>query len=246
MPVNSRRHLLAALLVIVSAIIWSWVVVDDPNPWHRDTATILAASLIVIAAFAVAGILIENSRLGYWLAVATIAAEAVIALLHRQSVSWYVGVGFLGFGAFLLSDPALGGWIRRRTSAAPVPAKAVALGIVLLASPGATAVTTLGIQPGRLGVLALVGWATLLIYARRLPGALLVARAGPPLLALGSIWLPPPGRWVWLALMGLATSLAASSEVRLAIRPLIERGSRLMIPPELAPEEIRRALGKDS
>ena len=243
---TNRRHLLAALVTFVSAIVWSWVIVDDPSPWHRDTATILAASIIVIGAFAVAGILIENSRLGYWMAVANIGAAAVIALLHRQSVPWYFGAGLLGLSAFLLSDPGLGGWIRRRASAAPVPAKAVALGIALLASPGVTALATLEMQPGLLTVLTLLAWATLLIYARRLPGALLVARAGPPLLALGSIWLPSPGRWVWLVLMGLATYLATSSEVRLAIRPLIERGSRLMIPPELAPEEIRRALGKDS
>jgi hypothetical protein len=42
-----------------------------------------------------------------------------------------------------------------------------------------------------------------------------------------------------------ATYVAASSDVRLAVKPLIEGGSRLMIPPELAPEDIRRVLGQD-
>ena len=45
--------------------------------------------------------------------------------------------------------------------------------------------------------------------------------------------------------MVAASYVAASSDVRLAVRPLIEAGSRLMIPPELAPEHVRRVLGKD-
>jgi hypothetical protein len=45
--------------------------------------------------------------------------------------------------------------------------------------------------------------------------------------------------------MALASALAWSKEVRLAIRPLIERGSRVSIPPELLSDEVKRAAGID-
>jgi hypothetical protein len=54
--------------------------------------------------------------------------------------------------------------------------------------------------------------------------------------------IPPPGRWIWIAGQITALALAWSSEVRLAVRPLIERGTKVLIPPELAPEEIRRMI----
>ncbi|MGH8958270.1 MAG: hypothetical protein ACRDVK_06310 [Acidimicrobiia bacterium] len=240
------RHWWGAGITIASAVVWSWVLLAEPAPWHRDTALVIAASLLVVVTVAVVAVLIESSRLGYRLLVAAAAVEAVVALLHRRSVPWYGGVAMLGVTSFVLADPSLGGWVRSRATAAPVPSKAVGLEIILLASPGITGLVTLAKPPGLLGALTAASWLALFVYARRLPGALLLARAGPPLLALGAIWIPPPGRWLWLALMSVATYLAASSEVRLAVRPLFERGSRLMIPPELAPEEIRRALGKDS
>ncbi|MGH8923193.1 MAG: hypothetical protein ACRDWA_00890 [Acidimicrobiia bacterium] len=240
------RHLWASGLALASALIWSWALVDEPAPWHRSSAVILAATLLVVTTLGVVAILIESSRLGYRLIVAATAIEATVGLLHERSGAWYIGVAMLGPTAFMLADPTLGGWVRRRASAAPVPTRAVSLGMILLAATGICALVTLEKDPGPLGVLTAASWLVLFVYARRLPGALLSARAGPPLLALGTIWLPSPGRWVWLGLMISATYLASSGDVRLAIRPLIERGSRLMIPPELAPEEIRRALDKDS
>lgn len=205
----------------------------------------LSASILVVTALGVVAVLIESNRLGYRLLVASAVIEATIALLHGRSVLWYVGVAILGVSAFVLADRTLGGWLRSRASAAPVPTRAVALGIVLLLAPALTALITLQRASGVIGGLTAISWVILFVYARRLPGTLLAARAGPPLLALGTIWLPAPGRWLWLGLMIGATYLAASSDVRLAVRPLIEAGSRLMIPPELAPEEIRRALGKE-
>lgn len=221
------------------------MLVDDPRPWQRGTAFVLIASLLIASALAVVAILIESSRLGYRLGVATVVIEATIALLHQRTTPWYIGVVLIAATSFALADPRLGGWIRGRTSTAPVPTKAVILAMILLTAPGVAALVSLGDDPGALPWLAGLSWLALLVYARRLPGALLTARAGPPLLALGTLWLPSPGRWLWLGLMVAATYVAASSDVRLAVRPLIQAGSRLMIPPELAPEHIRRVLGKD-
>jgi hypothetical protein len=220
------------------------VLFDRPAPWHRDTAFILIAALLVVTALAIAAILIESSRIGYRLGVATLVVEATVALLHSRSPGWYVGAVLIGASSFFFAD-RLGGWVRERTPDAPVPARAVALAMIILAAPGLSALVTLGAAPGALPWLAGSAWFLLLVYARRLPGALLAARGGPLLLSVGAVWLPDPGRWLWLGSMLLGSYLASSAEVRLAVRPLIEPGSRLMIPPELAPEEIRRALGKE-
>lgn len=239
------RHWWATSLALGSALVWTWVLIAEPAPWHRTTAFILAASVLVVTALGVVAVLIESSRLGYRLLILMVGVEAIVALLHRRSTPWYLGLAMIGATSFTLADRTLGGWVRSRASVAPVPSRAVALGVLLLIAPGATALVTLEKASGPLGALALASWLVLFVYARRLRGALLAARAGPPFLALGAIWLPAPGRWLWLGLMIAATYLAASSDVRLAVRPLIETGTRLMIPPELAPEEIRRALGKD-
>lgn len=239
------RHWWATLSTLACCLTWAWVLVDEPRPWHRDTSFVLVASLLIASALAVVAILIESSRLGYRLGVATVVVEATIAVLHERTTPWYFGVLLIALSSFLLADPRLGGWIRGRTSAAPIPMKAVVLAMTLLGAPGLAALVTFGDDPGPLAWLAGLSWLALLVYSRRLPGALLAARAGPPLLGLGTLWLPSPGRWLWLALMIAATYSAASSDVRLAVRPLIETGSRLMVPPELAPEHIRRVLGKD-
>jgi hypothetical protein len=208
-------------------------------------AYVLIAALVVVSALAIAAILITNSRIGYRLGVATLVTEAIVALLHPRSPAWYVGAVLIGASSFFFADPRLGGWIRGRTTAAPIPSRAIALTLILLVAPALTALVTLDAAPGALPWLTGLAWLILFVFARRLPGALLAARAGPPILAIGAIWLPDPGRWLWLALMLSASYLAASPDVRLAVRPLIEKGSRLMIPPELAPEEIRRALGEE-
>ncbi|HKZ19484.1 MAG TPA: hypothetical protein VJQ57_05175 [Acidimicrobiia bacterium] len=239
------RHWWATLSTLACSLAWAFVLVDEPRPWHRGSSFVLVASLLIASALAVVAILIESSRFGYRLGVATVVIEATIALLHQRTTLWYLGVMLIAVSSFLLADPRLGGWIRGRTSAAPIPTKAVILAMTLLGAPGVTALVTFGDDPGALPWLAGLSWLALLLYARRLPGALLAARGGPPLLALGTLWLPSPGRWLWLGLMVAATYVAASADVRLAVRPLIEAGSRLMIPPELAPEHIRRVLGKD-
>ena len=240
------RHWWATASTLASSVAWTWVLIDEPAPWRRNTSFILVACLLIATALAVAAILIESSRFGYRLAVSVIVIAATIALLHERTAPWYFGVALIGASSFLLADPTLGGWVRSTAAAARIPRRAVALTMVLLAAPGLTALVSLSDDLGTLPWLAGASWLLLFLYARGLPGARLIARAGPPVLALGSIWLPSPGRWVWLGQMIAATYLAASSDVRLAVRPLIERGSRLMIPPELAPEEIRRALGRDS
>jgi len=80
---------------------------------------------------------------------------------------------------------------------------------------------------------------------RRVPGAVAAVRIGAPILIAGAVLLAFPGSVIWAVSMVVASVLAWSKAVRLAIRPLIERGSRVSIPPELLSDDVRRAAGID-
>jgi hypothetical protein len=128
---------------------------------------------------------------------------------------------------------------------APVPSKAIALGMVLLEAPIITALSQVDGSGDATVWLALAAWGILIAFVRRLPGAVALVRIGSPLLTAAGALLELPGAALWSILMALASVLAWSKEVRLAVRPLIERGSRVSIPPELLSDEVRRAAGID-
>lgn len=236
--------MLAALVVVASALTTGAVLFLSPAPWHAQAAAVLGSSVVVLAAVAVVAIVVENSRLGYALAVATLAIEIVVTIRRPIDPWWWVLVVLMAGVAVLLSDPGLGGWVRGRASSAPVPILALVLAVLLLTAPALTALPNSGDHPGTLVALTVAAWGLLLAYVRRFPAALAVLRIGTLGLLAGASALSSPGRWVWLCLMLAAAILSWTASVRLAVRPLIEKGTRLMIPPELAPEEIRRAIEK--
>lgn len=238
-PPMRGRHLWAAGALLATSLVTNGLLVVSPGPWHTTTVIVLAASLVIWAAVAVVTILLENSRLGYFLGLFVLGICAVIAGLLPISTLWWIAAVILAIAAFLLSDPTLAGWVRQRTSAAPVPARAVLLALVLLTIPGLSALAMAG-EPGPLPFLAGIDLVLLLAYVRRPAYSLAAVRLAPLLLVIAGWWLPSPGRWVWIAGQLGAFALAWTKEVRLAVRPLIERGTSVMIPPELAPEEIRK------
>ncbi len=237
------RHLWASGALLATALVTSVLLVAPRGSWHPTTAVVLAASLVIWAAVAVVAILLENSRLGYFLGLFALLISAVIAVLQPISLLWWAVVALLAIAALLFSDTSLGGWVRQRTSAAPVPTRAVLLALLLLTIPGLTALTLSDAEPRRLLVLTGIDLLLLLAYIRRPAFALAAVRVLPIALAFAGWWLPSPGRWVWITGQLGALALAWTKEVRLAVRPLIERGSRVMIPPELAPDEIRKMMG---
>jgi hypothetical protein len=189
--------------------------------------------------------MLESSRLGYWLGLSALGLMLVVAGLRPLDTVWVIAIALTAVGALLMADRKLGGWIRVEGPVAPVPRRAVALGLVLLAAPIISALSSIGGSADAIVWLALAAWAILFAYVRRLPGALGVVRIGLPLLVGGSALLELPGVVIWGALTLVASVLAWSKEVRVAVRPLIERGSRVTIPPELLSDEIKRAAGID-
>jgi len=217
----------------------------EPAPWTEIAGAVLGAGLVVVTAVAVTAVMIESSRFGYWLGVSGAGLMLVIAGIRPIDTAWIVAATFTAIAGVLMADRRLGGWIRTEGPVAPVPSRAVGLGLALLSAPILTALSLVDGGGDAILWLGLAAWAILITFVRRLPGAVALVRIGAPLLIAGAALLELPESALWGVLMGVASVLAWSKAVRLAIRPLIERGSRVSIPPELLSEEVRRAAGID-
>jgi hypothetical protein len=236
------RHTSASAAILAASVAWAVTLVLDSD---TEATAVAATGLVVVAAVAAVAVMVENSRIGYWVGVFGLGLMLVVASLTEVSAAWIVSIVLTSISSVLMADPRLGGWIRAEAPVAPIPNRATALGGLLLVAPIATAISRIDSRGGSLIWLSLATWGVLLTYVRRLPGAVAAIRIGLPVLAGGGVLLDFPAALVWAGLLVAATALAWSKEVRLAVRPLIERGSRVSIPPELLPDDVRRAAGLD-
>ena len=241
----ASRHLWASVAVLTAAVAWAVALLIDPDPWTESAGAVLGTGLVVVTAVAVTAVMIENSRFGYWLGVSGAGLMLVIAGIRAIDTAWVTAVILTAVGGVLLADRRLGGWIRMEGPVAPIPARAVTLGLVLLAAPIVAALSVVDGSGNAIVWLALASWSILFLFVRRLPGAVGAVRIGAPILIAPSAFLNFPGAAIWGVLMVGASVLAWSKAVRLAVRPLIERGSRVSIPPELLSDDVRRAAGID-
>jgi hypothetical protein len=241
----ASRHIWASVALLLAAVAWAIALFIEPAPWTESAGAVLGAGLVVVTAVAVTAVMIESSRLGYGLGVSGAGLMLVIAGVRTIDAAWVIAVTLTMISGVLLADRRLGGWIRVEGPVAPVPTPAIALGLVLLGAPILAALSVVDGSGEAIVWLALTAWGILIAFVRRLPGAVALVRIGAPLLIAGGALLELPGATLWGILMGLASVLAWSKAVRLAIRPLIERGSRVSIPPELLSDEVRRAAGID-
>lgn len=244
-PSMSSRHLWASIALVLASIAWAVALFIEPSPWDATVAAVIASGLLVMVAVSIVAIMIENSRFGYWLGVSGLGLMLVVAGLRAIDPAWVIAVALTTVAGVLIADRRLGGWIRVERPVAPVPNRATALGLLLLVAPILTALSFLNGSGSAIVWLALAAWGVLIMFVRRLPGAVAAVRLGIPLLIGASTVLHLPGAAIWAVLMLIASVLAWSKPVRLAIRPLIERGSRVSIPPELLPDDVRRATGID-
>jgi hypothetical protein len=241
----ASRHIWASVALLLAAVAWAIALFIEPAPWTESAGAVLGAGLVVVTAVAVTAVMIESSRLGYGLGVSGAGLMLVIAGVRAIDAAWVIAVTLTMISGVLLADRRLGGWIRVEGPVAPVPTPAIALGLVLLGAPILTALSVVDGSGEAIVWLGMTAWGILIAFVRRLPGAVALVRIGAPLLITGGALLELPGAALWGILMVVASVLAWSKAVRLAIRPLIERGSRVSIPPELLSDEVRRAAGID-
>ena len=241
----SSRHLWACVALLLAAVAWATALFIEPAPWSENAAVVIAAGLLVTVAVAIGAVMIESSRMGYRLGIFALGLMLIIGGLRSLDVVWAIATALTALSALLMADRRLGGWIRLEGPVAPVPWRATLLGLVLLGAPILTAILLFHPSGDAIAWLTMAAWGVLLVYVRRFPGAVGIVRLGSPLLVAGSALLELPAAVIWAALMVVASLLAWSKEVRVAVRPLVERGSRVTIPRELLSEEIKRAAGID-
>jgi hypothetical protein len=230
---------------MLTSLAWTIDLAATSRPWVPEAAAVLGAGLLVAAAVSVVLILVQSSPLGYRLAWGLLVVEGIIAAVGPVTPLWWTGVALLAVTGALLTDASLGGWIRQRPPATPVPGPAVALSLILLGVGPAAALVSGANDPGRLPLLTAVTWLVLAWYVRRWPGREWAPRLATPVLAAAGWLLPAPTRWVWVAGMVAAVALSWTSATRLAVRPLVERGHPIPIPPELAPADVLHSAGLD-
>lgn len=242
---KSLRGFVASFLVIASALVWAAALTADPGIWDPGAAMIIGAGLIVAGSVAVAAILVQSSPLGLRLAWTVLAIEALIAFYRPLSPAWVVGIAFLTAAGVASVDSTLGGTLRQLPPPSPIPSHAIALCLTLLAAGPIAAVGSLGAKVGRLGIITGITWLVLLWYIRLWPGREWAVRLMAPVLLLLGFTLPAPASLIWMGHLAAATALAWTSGARLAVRPLVERGHPVPIPPELAPPEVLHSAGID-
>lgn len=224
----------------------AWTVVLATSTVNRSGMGIvlLAVSLWIATVVALTGMLVARARWARRLGLGVTAAQGALALLIPLGAWWGVALILSALTAVSLGGPWLDGVIRGRPSASGPPTRAVLLPLILIGVPYLLGYSdAAGLEALIVAVAALVAafW-----FIRILPGAVAAVRIIWPALALGLAFSMewPAGVTTAAAAVAVAT-LAWHSSVRHAVHPLIETGSRVAIPPELAPPEILDAADVD-
>ncbi len=121
LPSMASRHVWAAGVLLFAAVAWAVALFIEPAPWNESTAVVIGAGLLITASVAVVAMMIDNSRLGYWVGVSALGLMLVIAGLRRLDAFWVIAISSTALGALLMADRRLGGWIRMEGPVAPVP-----------------------------------------------------------------------------------------------------------------------------
>lgn len=239
-----RAPTLVSVGLLLSTAAWT-VVLAASGAGRSDVAVILIAlSLWIGTVASLTGMLVARARWARRLGMAVTAAQGAVGLLLPPDLWWGVALALSASTAVSLGGPWLDGIIRGRPSASGPPTRAVLLPLVLVGVP-----YLLGLADAEGAVplvVALSALVTAFWFIRTLPGALAAVRILWPGLTL-ALSVPmggPPGVVAAASAVGVG-ALAWHSSVRRAIHPLVESGSRVAIPPELAPREILDAADID-
>ncbi|MGD2061727.1 MAG: hypothetical protein PVF87_12720 [Acidimicrobiia bacterium] len=240
-----RRPQATAAAMFASATTWAGIA-STTDVYPTSSSLVLGAGLLVVTAVSIVGMVAGASRWALRLALATAAVMVALGLVFPLTPWTITAMALAGAAAAGLAGTGFDGMIRQRPPADGPPARSVLLSLLLLVSPSAWALAA----PDGLGVSGLaavaVTWATMAWYVKAAPGALLVARVIAPLVLVATAILEgaPVGFAVAVTAAGLV-ALAWTVDARIAVHPLAEPGTRVPIPPELAPRDVLDAAGID-
>lgn len=240
-----KRTIAVSLLLTAVTISWS-ALLFTAGPWASDAAAVIAAGSIALAAIGVTGMLVASSRWGRWLSVIVAFAMPALAVSLPISAWWIANLVASAMVVSSLAGTATSGVIRKLPRADGPTPRVVAFMLVLAGLPPVVAV----VSPGGLGIpewmMITVSIVAAIAYAKATTLSIVAVRLGYTVVALvASILAGWPRGVIWIVIGSTVTALAWQRDVRLAVRPLAQRGRAVPILPEMVPPDILEAAGLD-
>jgi hypothetical protein len=231
---------------LVAAVLWTAALAVDPGPLAPWSVLLVGLGLLSMSAISVIGMVLVGGRWARYTAFASVGAGLLVAVARPVDAIWLAALAASITAGGLLFLPRVTDRIRRLPSAAGPPPRAVAVPLILAATPYAIGLAAWDQPTTAPVVVGLTALATALWYSRVLPGGLYAVRLIWPLLAIGLAAFQPIAAAVVSVVTGVTVlALAWHHDVEVAFHPPRETGRVFPIPPELTPREILDAAELD-
>lgn len=236
---------MVAATPMLAVLIWLVAIMLDPGPYHPNSVLLTGLGWLLLSTVATVGLVLVGGRWALRTLIVVLGTTLWVGTVIPLSTWSMAGLGATALGLILMLSPRQHRLVRKLPSAGGPPARSVIVTLGALGLPLA-----LGLVPADANswviVMAACGPLAALIYSRTIPGGLAAMRFGLITASLALAALMPVPHAITAVLVSAAiTALAWSSDVAVAFRPLIEKGTSYAIPPELAPKEILDRAGID-
>lgn len=241
-----KRAIAASIALLTATVLWSVLAVLEGTPWAPDSAGVLGATLIVLSAAAIVGMLVGASRWARSLGIIVTVAGAGVGIALPFGAWWVVALAASALALFGLAGNATLGVVRKLPAAAGPAPRVVAFTVGLVSLPGLVAVASPSGLDGPEWLVVAGGAVTAGLYAKAAPFALAAVRFGLPTIALGSaVWAGLPSGLLFVAIGLAVAAFGWTKQARVAVRPLVEQGRTVPMLPEMVPADVREAAGID-
>lgn len=239
------RPTLIAATPMMAVLVWLVAIMLDPDPYHPNSVLLTGLGWLLLSTVATVGLVLVGGRWALRTLVGVLGTTLFVGAVIPLSTWSMLGLGASAAGLILLLSPGQHRLVRKLPTASGPPSRSVVVTLAALALPLALGLIPAGANAWVV-VVAACGPLTALLYSRTVPGGLAAMRFGlmGASLALAAL-MPLPHALVALVATAAITAIAWSSDVAVAFRPLIEKGTSYAIPPELAPKEILDRAGID-
>ena len=230
---------------MLAILIWLAAIMLDPGPYHPNSVLLTGLGWLLLSTVATVGLVLVGGRWALRTLIVVLGTTLWVGSVIPLSPWSIAGLGATALGLILLLSPRQHRLVRKLPSAGGPPARSVVVTLAALGLP-----LVLGLIPANANswvlVMAACGPLAAILYSRTIPGGLPAMRFGLIAAALAlAAFMPLPHAIVAVLVSAAITATAWSSDVAVAFRPLIEKGTSYAIPPELAPKEILDRAGID-
>lgn len=234
------------VLPLLAALAWTVALIFDEEPLGPAGALLVGVGLLVMTTVSVVGMTVTGGRWAHRLAIASVAAGLVLALIRPIDALWIAATGASIIAGATLFLPQMTRRIRRLPTATGPPGSAVLLTSTMLTTPFLLGIASGGSTTWAILVVGLTAPMFAFLFVRVVPGGLLGVRLVWPLLALGlTAMLTFPAVVVTVVTVIGVVVLAWRPDVKASFHPPRETGTTYAIPPELTPREVLDAARLD-